>query len=154
MLIHEAVFCLCYSASYWSASEGVVLRRVSVTWEYMPSGLLLSRKKSAALLVILHLLHTFATSAAEAARCACRLPGCASPGFRPRAMWLTCTVMHPIMTSHAAVPSVFMSPCCGVLHSECQAHNKLQQVANEVAVHCLGLYLVPLQFSMLHWGVF
>ena len=58
---------------------------MGLTWEYMPSGLLLSLKKSEALFVILHLLHTFAMSAAELARCACKLlPGCASPGFSPR----------------------------------------------------------------------
>ena len=70
-----------------------------LTWEYMPSGLLLSLKKSEALFVILHLLHTFAMSAAELARCACKLlPGCASSGFSPRAMWPSCKTMHHIMT--------------------------------------------------------
>ena len=89
-----------------------MLRR-GLTWEYIPSGLLLSLKKFAALFVILHLLHTFATSAAELAICACKLPGCASSGFSPRAMWPTCETMHLVMALHAARSALLL----------CSSHN-------------------------------
>ena len=121
--------------------------RMLLTWEYMPSGLLLSLKKSKALFVILHLLHTLATSAAEPAMCACKVPGCASSGFSPRVTSPTCKAMHLVMALHA--------PCCGVLLLSLQIHamwqmrslrvvwahilslSKLTAVLRHVAVACL-----------------
>ena len=133
--------------------RGDTPRRV-LTWEYMPSGLLLSLKKSEALFVILHLLHTFAMSAAELARCACKLlPGCASSGFSPRAMWPSCKTMHHIMTRIAAISFLCTAPCCGVSLSGFQVNDKPQGVANDVIAHCQGPNLVPLQGSVLHKGI-